>query len=169
MIGVRLAPLLLALGAASPALAASPDAAQAAATAYYPAQTDARAVLDAALADAARNGKTLLVIFGADWCHDSRSLAKMLTSDRFRSEFAVRYAAVFIDAGKPQTGQGHNEGLLPRFGVTRLKGTPAMFAVAPDGRQLNSRKDALDWRNADSRGEAGVFDWLSKLAPPPPR
>ena len=72
-------------------------------------------------------------------------------------------------AGKPQTGQGHNEGLLPRFGVTRLKGTPAMFAVAPDGRQLNSRKDALDWRNADSRGEAGVFDWLSKLAPPPPR
>ncbi len=59
--------------------------------------------------------------------------------------------------------------VLDQFSRNMFRGTPAMFAVAPDGRQLNSRKDALDWRNADSRGEAGVFDWLSKLAPPPPR
>ncbi len=161
----RLAPLLLALGTVQPALAAPPEAAQAA-TSSYPERTDARAALDAALADAARSGKTLLVVFGADWCHDSRALAQVLMSDRFRKEFAPRYAVVFIDAGKPQTGQGHNEDLLPRFGVTRLKGTPAMFTVAPNGRQINSRKDALSWRNAASRGETAVFNWLGKLASP---
>ena len=158
----RLAPLLLALGAVQPALAAAPEAAQAA-TNFYPATTEARTALDAALADAARSGRTLLVVFGADWCHDSRALARALTSARFRSDFAAHYVVLFIDAGKPQTGQGHNADLLPRFGVKHLKGTPAMFAIGPDGRQLNSRKDALSWRNADSRGEAAVFDWLRKL------
>ncbi|MBK6801539.1 thioredoxin family protein [Novosphingobium sp.] len=159
-----LAPLLLALGAASPALSApAPSGAAATETAYYPASIDAGATLDAALAAAAREGKTLLVVFGADWCHDSRSLARVLTSERFRRDYAARYALVFIDAGKPQTGQGHNESLLPRFGVERLKGTPAMFALGPDGRQRNSRKDALSWRNADSRGETAVFIWLDKL------
>lgn len=158
-----LAPLLLALGAASPVLAASPEGAQAA-TSFYHAGTDAGAVLDAARADAARSGTILLVVFGADWCHDSRALARALTSDRFARDHSGRFAVVLIDAGKPQTRQGHNEELLPRFGVTRLKGTPAMFAVAPNGRQLNTRKDALGWRNAESRGEAALFSWLGKLA-----
>ena len=160
----RLAPLLLALGAAWPVGAAAAPAAVTVQSLHYPATADAGQTLNAALGEAARGGKTLLVVFGADWCHDSRSLAKVLTSERFRSEFAGRYAVVFIDAGKPQTGEGRNEDLLPRFGVKRLKGTPAMFAIAPDGRQKNSRKDALSWRNADSRGEAAVIAWLSKLA-----
>ena len=160
----RLAPLLLALVAASPALAAPAAAAQVDPGEYFPPKADAHADLNAAIIDAARTGRTLLIVFGADWCHDSRALARTLTSERFRSEFAGRYAVVFIDVGKPQTGQGRNLDLLPRFKVERLKGTPAMFALGTDLRLRNSRKDALGWRNAESRGEAAVFDWLRKLA-----
>ena len=54
-------------------------------------------------------------------------------------------------------------GLLARFKVKDLKGTPAMFVVAPDGKLRNKRKDALSWRNAESRGAAATLDWFRKL------
>lgn len=160
---LRLAPLLLALGAALPASAAPSATRQAEAGEYFPPKAIAQADLNAAILDAARTGRTLLVVFGADWCHDSRALARALTSERFRSEFAADYAVVLIDVGKPQTGQGRNLELLLRFGVKRLNSTPAMFALGTDLRLRNSRRDALSWRNADRRGEDAVYAWLRKL------
>ena len=119
--------------------------------------------MDAALDDAARSGRSAVLVFGADWCHDSIALAKLLTSDAFRAEFGKGYAVTFIDVGVPQRGQGRNIDLLARFKVKQLKGTPAMFVVGPDGKLRNSRKDALSWRNAESRGAAATLAWFRKL------
>ena len=38
-----------------------------------------------------------------------------------------------------------------------------MFVVGSDGRLRNKRKDALSWRNAESRGAAATLDWFRKL------
>ena len=167
-----LAPLLLAAGTVPPESAApakeevckvEPRAARPEATHFYSADADARAAVDAALADAAKGQKVALIVFGADWCHDSRALARVLTGDAFKSEFADRFAVTFIDVGKPQTGEGRNLDQIARFGVKRLKSTPAMIAAGPTGKAINSKKDALSWRNADSRSEAAVLAWLRGL------
>lgn len=167
-----LAPLLLAAGAVPPETAApardevckvEPRAARPEATQFYPADADARAAVDAALADAAKGQKIALIVFGADWCHDSRALARVLTGDAFRGEFASRFAVTFIDVGKPQTGEGRNLDQIARFGVKHLKSTPALFAVGSAGKAINGKRDALSWRNADSRGEAAVLAWLRGL------
>ena len=159
----RLAPaLLLALvvpGAS--AWAASTPAEQ---SAYYPAAADACADLDAARADAARTGRSAVIVFGGDWCHDSTGLAKVLTSPAFRDEFGARFSVTFIDVGVPQTGNGRNLDLIARYGVKRMRGTPAMFVIGPDGAARNSRRDAQGWRNADSRGEAAILDWFRRLS-----
>lgn len=159
----RLAPaLLLALvvpGAS--AWAASTPAEQ---SAHYPAAADARADLDAALAEAARTGRSAVIVFGGDWCHDSTGLAKVLTGPAFRDEFGARFSVTFIDVGVPQTGNGRNLDLIARYGVKRMRGTPAMFVIGPDGRPRNSRRDAQGWRNADSRGEAAILDWFRRLS-----
>lgn len=168
MIAAGLAAVVL-LAQGAPALAAAqaglPDqpAASAAAPSFYDPKADARAVMDAALDDAARSGRSAVLVFGADWCHDSIALAKLLTSDAFRAEFGKGYAVTFIDVGVPQRGQGRNIDLLARFKVKQLKGTPAMFVVGPDGKLRNSRKDALSWRNAESRGAAATLAWFRKL------
>ena len=96
--------------------------------------------------------------------HDSRALARVLSGEAFKAEFADRFAVTFIDVGKPQTGEGRNLDQIARFGVKQLKSTPAMFAIAAKGKAINGKKDALSWRNAESRGEAAVLAWLRTLA-----
>ncbi len=171
-----LAPLLLAAGApqAAPAAAAplaevcAPTSHKAeAGTHFYPAEADARAAVDAALADAAAGQRTALIVFGADWCHDSRALARWLTGETFKARFGTRFAVTFIDVGKPQTGQGRNLDEVARFEVRTLKSTPALFAIGARGKRLNSKRDALSWRNADSRGEAALLAWLDALSAKP--
>lgn len=162
-----LAPLLLvqAAPADTGCKASLPDkpAAAAAAPSFYDPKADAPAAMAAALAKAAQAGHSAVLVFGADWCHDSVALAKVLTSAAFAAEFGPAYSVTFIDVGIPQRGQGRNIALLARFKVKELKGTPAMFVVGPDGKLRNSRKDALSWRNAESRGAAATLDWFRKL------
>lgn len=133
-------------------------------TAYYPQKAEDAARLDAALAAAKAEGKLAVIVFGADWCHDSQDLAKLLTSDAFKAEFGGRFTVLFIDVGVPQTGQGRNLDLAKRFGVEEMPGTPTMVVISPKGKRLNGKKDAYAWRNAGSRSEAEVFGWFRKIA-----
>lgn len=145
---------------ATPAVVAAP-----ALTNFYPVSADAPAAVDAALADAAQTGRPAVLVFGADWCHDSRALAKVLTSPAFRDEFGRRFSVTFIDVAHPQTGAGRNLDLAARFGVKHLRSTPALVVVGTDGKPLNSAKDAVSWRNADSRGASATLGWFRQLRP----
>lgn len=157
--------LLAAVLLASVLLAAPPVlAGDGAPTAYYPKIADDAARLDAALASAKAEGKLAVIVFGADWCHDSQALAGLLTSEAFKAEFGERFTVTFIDVGVPQTGQGRNLDLAKRFGIAKMPGTPTMVVIAPDGDRLNSRKDAYAWRDAASRSEAEVFGWFREVA-----
>lgn len=167
MIWLRLiAALLLAALPAGlvPTAGQAAETAQPARAAFYPAEDDAANVLDAALASAKAERKLAVVVFGADWCHDSRALARVLTSDAFKTEFGAQFAVTFIDVGTPQRGQGRNLDLAKRFGIKRLDSTPAMVVITPKGKRLNSKKDAVSWRNADSRPAQAVLDWFREIA-----
>ena len=161
----RLAPALL-LALATPGAAALAAPAEAEQVAFYPAAADARADLDAALADAARSGRFAVVVFGADWCHDSVALAKVLTGEVFRAEFGGRFAVTFIDVGVPQTGNGRNLDLAARHGVDGFTGTPTMLVLDPQGRLVNTPDDARAWRNASTRSERAVRRYLREMAKP---
>ena len=167
MIQPRLiAALLLAVLPAGlvPAVSHAADTATAASVAYYPQDADAAKALDAALAGAKAEGKLAVVVFGADWCHDSQGLARVLMSDAFKAEFGARFSVTFIDVGTPQMGEGRNLDLAKRFGIKRLEGTPAMVVISPKGKRLNSKSDAVSWRNADSRPVEAIFGWFRKIA-----
>lgn len=156
--------LLLLAGAVEPVeVAKPPAAAKAQETNFYPKDADAPAVLDKALAQSKAEGKLAVIVFGADWCHDSRDLARVLLSDQFKTKYGARLSVTFIDVAVPQTGNGRNLDLVKRFGIKHLKGTPAMFVISPKGKRLNSKKDAAGWRNAGSRGEAAILGWFDKL------
>ncbi|MFM5918437.1 MAG: thioredoxin family protein [Novosphingobium sp.] len=127
---------------------------------YYPVDADAAKVFDQALAKARGDNARAVIVFGADWCHDSRALGKLLTSDAFKSEFGSRFEVTFIDVGRPQTGEGRNLELVRKLGVKDLKSTPAMFVLRGDGKVLNGKKDAVSWRNAESRGTDKILAWF---------
>lgn len=131
----------------------------------YSATADATANVDAALARAAASGKRVLLVLGANWCHDSRALAGWLKTPRFAALTASRYEVVFVDVGVPQTGEGRNLDIAKRFGLADVPGTPALLVLTGDGRAVNL-DTAASWRNAASRSEDAIFAELVALAPP---
>ncbi len=124
---------------------------------------NASAQVDAALARAAANGKRVLLVMGANWCHDSRALAGWLETPRFTALVAERYELVFVNVGMPQSGDGHNLDIAQRFGLAEFPGTPAVLVLTADG-QLVNPDTAASWRNAASRSEDAIIAELTALA-----
>lgn len=129
----------------------------------FDASANAQRNLDSVLA--ANEGKNIIVILGANWCHDSRALAGWFAELRFAEMLHDRYQIVYVDVGTPQTGQGRNLDIAKRFGITKVKGTPLVLIVSPDGKLLNSKKDAVGWRNAASRSGDDIFAYFDNLMP----
>ncbi|MBI1402340.1 MAG: thioredoxin family protein [Porphyrobacter sp.] len=156
------APLALALASC----ASVPDAAPHPEARSYAVTPDAMGDVDAALARAAADGKRVLLVMGANWCHDSRALAGWLETPRFAALIAEKYEPVFVNVGLPQTGDGHNLAVAQRFGLAELTGTPALLVLTPEGRAVNL-DTAATWRNAGSRSEEAIYAELAALADAP--
>lgn len=123
---------------------------------------DAMAQVDAALEAAAENDTRVLIVAGANWCHDSRALAGWLETDRFQALIEDRFELVFVDVGNPRGGEGRNLNIGQRFGHEQT-GTPNLLVVTPDGRLINPAS-AGGWNNAASRSEDAIYVELLELA-----
>jgi Thioredoxin-like len=123
------------------------------------AQTDVEKVLN----EAKISDKNVLIIMGANWCHDSIGLAGWLDSARFTSMMRDRYVTVYVDVGTPQIGKGRNLDIARRFGIGKVKNTPLLLVVSPEGKLLNSKRDAASWRNAASRSEDDIYRYFSEF------
>ena len=131
----------------------------------YFAERNAQADVENALASAKVSGKTVVVIMGANWCHDSIGLAGWLDTPRFMTMMRDRYAVVYVDVGTPQIGKGRNLDIAKRFGIKKVKNTPLVMLVSADGKLLNSKKDAVSWRNAASRNEDDIYRYFETFTP----
>lgn len=129
----------------------------------YAVSQDAEADVDAALSAAQVSGKRVMLVMGANWCHDSRALAGWLATERFAALVASEYELVFINVGIPQEGDGHNIEIAQRFGLDDLPGTPNLLVVTADGALVNA-DTATTWRDAASREEDAIYDELAALA-----
>ena len=109
-------------------------------------------------------GRKALVVFGANWCHDSRALAGWLSAPEFEPLLRGEFETVFVDIGKPQTGEGRNLDLASRFGIDTVGNTPVLAVVSSDGKLLNTVADAKSWRNAGSRSEEEIAAALRAYA-----
>ncbi|MCL9982393.1 MAG: thioredoxin family protein [Erythrobacter sp.] len=158
--------LAASLALALAACATVPDAAPHPEARSYAVTADAMGDVDAALARASANGKRVLVVLGANWCHDSRALAGWLESPRFAAIAAERYETVFVNVGMPQNSDGHNLDVARRFGLAEVPGTPALLVLTAEGRAVNL-DTAASWRNAASRSEDAILAELTALAETP--
>ena len=130
----------------------------------YAVSNDAAGDVDAALLRAGEGDKRVLLVMGANWCHDSRALAGWLATERFASLIEERYELVFVNIGTPQSeGDGHNLDIARRFGLDDLPGTPNVLVLTAEGELVNG-ETATTWRNAASREEDAIYDELVKLA-----
>lgn len=127
---------------------------------YDPAR-GAKADVDAALARAKAANKFAILVMGANWCHDSRSLAGRFELPRFKAMMGARYEIVYVDVGQ----KNRNIDIARRFGIRKIKGTPTVLIVSGDGKLLN-KQDAPTWANADSRSDDAIFAYFDTFVAP---
>ncbi|MXP47514.1 thioredoxin family protein [Altererythrobacter luteolus] len=126
----------------------------------YDASRNAAADVDAALSRARSSGNHILIVLGANWCHDSRAFAGWTETPRFKELLGYHYETVFVNVGMPQTGDGHNIEIARRFGIDEIVGTPTVLILSPSGSLLNG-ETAGSWRNAASRTEQSIYEELA--------
>lgn len=123
-------------------------------------QGDAKVELNLALEKAGQSDNNVILVMGANWCHDSRALSGWFASPRFARMLAKDYELVFVDVGY----KDRNLDIAAGFGFEAIKGTPTVLIVSPEAQLLN-RKSAPKWRNAASRSEDEIFDYFAKFEP----
>jgi thioredoxin-like negative regulator of GroEL len=122
--------------------------------------------LQAALAKAATQpDRLVIVVMGANWCHDSRALAGWFETPRFATMLKGRYELVYVDVGIPQMGRGRNLQIPRAYGIKKIKGTPTVMILSSKGKLLN-RKDAPSWRDASMRHEDAIYRYFAEFTAP---
>jgi len=126
----------------------------------YDEAADAQAMIDEALAAAGDRQVPALIVFGANWCHDSRGFARAITeTPALEALLAQHYEVVFVDIGL----RHRNLDQAARFGLEAIAGTPALVIAGPDGVVLNA-DTAGDWRTADDAAASDVEAYLARHA-----
>jgi thiol-disulfide isomerase/thioredoxin len=143
-------------GHATAAAAANPDAAS------FDASADAGKQVEDALARSRASGKEVLLVMGANWCHDSRALAGWLAMPRFQQLVAEKYELVFVDVGSPQTGEGRNLEIARRYGI-EVEKTPTVLILSSADELLNPRT-AKRWNNSSRHSEDEIYAQLAEPA-----
>ncbi|PHQ60073.1 MAG: protein-disulfide isomerase [Robiginitomaculum sp.] len=115
----------------------------------YDADANSMVDIDKAMARARIRGTKVMIVMGANWCHDSRGFAARLDQPKFQTLVADNYEVVYVSAGTDSGQKDQNRDVSKRFGVDAIVGTPTVFIAAADGTVLNA-DSAGYWRNAES-------------------
>ena len=90
------------------------------------------------------SNKHLLLVLGAEWCHDSRSLATQFSQDKFEQQLKQKFEILFVDVGYLES----EFELTQRFGQASYYGTPTVLIIDPQTDKLLNRYSHKQWMNA---------------------
>jgi hypothetical protein len=104
------------------------------------------AQLDGVQHKAASEQKLLLLVLGAQWCHDSVALMQQFSEPKLSTALSEKFELAFVDVGFLQFGQA----TTARYQLPLYYGTPTVMIIAPDSGQLLNKTDLMRWSNAAS-------------------
>jgi thioredoxin-related protein len=126
---------------------------------YNEAADGSKQVADA-LGLAGKDGKRVLLQFGANWCPWCHKLHSLLETDK---EIAARlksdYVVILIDVNK-----GRNSEVDSKYGHPTRLGLPVLVVLDADGKQLTT-KNSGELEEGDHHSPAKVLAFLDKWSP----
>ena len=100
--------------------------------------------VESTLALAKNEQKLALFVLGAQWCHDSKALAKNFSTPQMQQVLSANYQVLFVDVGYLENGFE----LVKQFNQPIYYGTPTVMVVNPDTKQLLNKLSMKKWLNA---------------------
>lgn len=126
--------------------------------AIYDEGADAKAAIQATLAEAEKARLPVLVVFGANWCGDCRMLDATFKTGPSAPLIAQRFKVVKVDVGRFD----RNVDIAERYKVPLKKGIPAVAVLSPKG-QLIYATEGGELADARKMGDQGVYDFFSRI------
>lgn len=169
MVFIPMALALLAAGSGISSLQASEaathgpgDAAKPTGELYLPSD-NAMADVNMAMATARENDKLVLIIMGANWCHDSRALAARLFEAPLSDVIEDNYVVVFVDVGFFESGRD----VITSLGSPVYYATPTVLIADANSGQVINADNRHQWANAASIGMQASVDYFQQIADKP--
>ena len=129
-------------------------------TSLYAPPEEARSEIDAALAEAAKDHKRVILVFGANWCYDCHVLDATFHSKDIAPLVEANYHVVHVNVGE----EDKNLDLVAKYGVPLNKGIPALAVLDPDGKVVYTQKQG-EFEDSVKIGPADVIAFLEKWRP----
>ncbi len=140
------------------ALAVSP--AQTAERDIYPAPSQAKGDLEAALAASAATHKRVLLDFGGNWCTDCHVLDRYFHDTANASILDANYLLVHVNIGR----MTENLDIAERYQIPLRKGVPALAVLGEHGELLYSQKGG-EFEGMRGMQSSAVTDFLDHWKP----
>lgn len=115
-------------------------------TLYFSGQSPSIAQLNVAQQQALKEEKLLMVVLGADWCHDSQALMQQFHDDDFSTKLQQRFVIVPVDLNYFDKGAGVTE----HYQQPTFYGTPTVMIINPKNGEVTNKADWQRWTNAAS-------------------
>lgn len=124
----------------------------------YDEGADAKAAIQATLADAAKAKVPVLVVFGANWCGDCRMLDNSFKHGPSAPLIAKSFKVVKVDVGRFD----RNVDIADAYRVPLKKGIPAVAVLSPQGKLLYATEGG-ELADARKMGDQGVYDFFTRV------
>ena len=125
----------------------------------YPDVSRARADVDAALAEASKSGKRVLVDFGGNWCGDCKVLDINLKKPENQALLDKHYVMVHVNVG--EKGISDNFEIAERYGIPLKKGVPALAVLDAKGTVLFAHRNG-EFESMRKMDPKSVQDFLER-------
>jgi hypothetical protein len=128
--------------------------------ALYQPSDDPLADVHSAIAKAGLTERRALVVLGANWCHDSRALAKRLHRSPLAEVIQEHYELVMVDVGFYEQGRE----IVQQFGVPHFYATPTVLIIEPASGRVVDDEERHMWGNAYRIGTSESVEYFEKWA-----
>ena len=98
----------------------------------YDEKADVRQQITAAIAEASKAHRNVILVFGANWCGDCRALDAQMHQEDLAALIATNYEVVKVDIGR----HNKNQDIAEKYHVPLEHGIPALAVLDPDGNLL---------------------------------
>lgn len=126
----------------------------------YDEQADAHQQIAAAIAQASRSGRNVVLDFGANWCGDCHALDAQMHSPDLAGLIEKNYVVVHVDVGR----FNKNLDLAKKYNVPLNKGIPALAILDPHGKLLFSQSQG-EFEDARNLGHDAFTQFFEKWKP----
>lgn len=112
------------------------------------------------LSTAKAQNKSALFVLGAQWCHDSKSLAQQFSTPDMQKILTEHYQVLFVDAGFFDKGFE----LVQQFSLPVYYGTPTVMVVDANENKILNKSSMKKWVNANKVPLSEYIEYFTHFA-----